>query len=284
MNQFAYPNAWLTTLDALKLHRGINTGTVPAEGKYSDEEIDALLTACILDASASIVDELARLPLPHRMTAKYPGVYGRCLFVPDDLLEVIEVINAADGTVDPALYELGPSNRYPKLNIDLLRNDTYPFWWSANSPTQTITVDGIFGYVPHWQRAWKPSGQVLPTGGINPTETIIGLPTVSAFRIGGYGRIEDEYIQIVGRNDEDDEITLERGVLGTAAAGHAQNTVIELFVQHADIQAKATEWAGFLWKSLDNLGEEVKVFADGVEFVKGLSPLIKRALRKHKRL
>lgn len=288
MNHLAFPEIWLTTLDALKLHRGINSENTPADGKYDPEEIDWILKQCILDASASVVDELARLPLPHRLTNYYPGVSSSSLYVPDDLLQVVDLIDAAGDAVDSADYFIAPYNRYPKRQLELTPDCSRYYWWSPTVTTQRITLTGIFGYVPHWDRAWKTSGQVIPGtppgDGIDDSETEIVLEDVTAFQIGGYGRIEDEYVQFIGRDDTESIITLERGVLGTAAETHVAGTSIELFIQHADIQTKTTEWAAFLYKSLDQLGEEIKVFSDGVQFVKGLSPLIRRALRKHKRL
>jgi hypothetical protein len=284
MNPHAFPEVWLTTLDAVKRHRGLNAENMPADSRYTAAEIDGLLTMCILDASASIVGELARLPLPYRMTATYPGSRRRVLYIEDDLLE-IETLLDADGTsIAPDEYSLFPNNFYPKFELWLYEGTARPFWWTLGATTQVITLTGTFGYVPHWTRAWKPSGQVVPAGGMSAGAATLTLPSVAKFEIGAYGRIDDEYVQVTGRDDTTKTLTLARGVLGAPASAHAEGAALELFVQHADIQTKATEWAAYLYKTLEQLGEEVKVFEGGVQFVKGLSPLIRRALRRHRRL
>lgn len=284
MNHHAFPEVWLTTLDAVKLHRGLNAENIPADSRYTADEMDALLTQCILEASASIVGELARLPLPYRMTATYPGSRNRVLYIDDDLLEVETLLDAAGVSITTDEYSLFPSNFYPKFEMWLYEYTTRPFWWTLGAPTQTVTLTGVFGYVPHWPRAWKASGQVVPAGGLTDSATTITLPGVTSFQVGAYARIDDEYVQVAGRNDSTKTLTLARGVLGTTESAHAEGAALELFVQHADIHTNATEWAAYLYKTLEQLGEEVKVFEGGVQFVRGLSPLVKRALRRHRRM
>lgn len=284
MNHYAFPNVWLTTLDAVKLHRGLNEKNIPQESRYSEGEIDAILAQCILNASASIVDELQRLPLPHRKSIVLAGGYSRTLYVDDDLLDVLSVTSASGTLVDPTLYSLSPFNRYPKQDVVLSPNASYPFWWSSNRADSGVSIDGIWGYVPHWENAWKSSGQTVPLAGISASATTITVVASSVFEIGAYIRVDSEYMQVVGRNTITHTLTLERGVLGTTPASHDAGVAMSIFVQHADIATKATEWAAFLYKSLDQLGEEVQVFEGVVQYVKGLSPLIKRALRAHRRL
>lgn len=292
MNQYAFPDVWLTTLDQLKLHRGINQKNVPLDGKYPPAEIDALLTQCILEASSSIVSYLARLPLPYVAEKEYEAVYDSALYVNDDLLEVQSILDPTGGSVELQDVHLLPRNLYPKYSLSLVSTCSRGVWWMPNALVvpQVFALTGIYGYVPHWVRAWKPSGQTTPAatessaGGISASAEVVILSGEGAFEIGGYGRIETEYVQFTAWDAVNKRLGLVRGVLGTTPAAHGPAKSIDLFIQHSDIQTKATEWAAYLYKSLEQLGEEVKVFEGGVQFVRGLSPLVKSALRKHKRL
>lgn len=292
MNQHAFPDMWLTTLDQVKLHRGINPANMPIDGKYSPEEIDALLTQCILEASSSIVGYLARLPLPYLASKEYDAVYDSAMYVNDDLLEVQAILDPTGAAVILGDVQLLPRNYHPKHSLKLVSSSSRSVWWVPNplvSP-QAFTLTGIYGYVPHWERAWKQSGQALPgatessAGGITADTEEITLAGVGAFEVGGYGRIEAEYVQFTAWDATTMKLGLARGVLGTTAVAHNPAIPIELFIQHSDIQTKATEWAAYLYKSLEQLGEEVKLFEGSVQFVSGLSPLVKSALRRHKRL
>lgn len=289
VNPHQFPDVWLTTLDDLKLHRGINWANTPEDGKYTPEEMDALLKQCILDASASILDELGRLPLPYRASlTNLPAPLGTVLYVGEDVLELNSVTLMPDEEVIAAPDYTGyPVNRYPYYELHLTETCNVPTWRSfVCCGTPTVSLTGIFGYVPHWQYAWKPSGQVVPVENLTAAATTLTLPSVSAFKIGAYGRIDDEYVQVIGRSvgESNGTLTLERGVLGTTAVEHSAGAVIDLFRHVTDIQTKATDWAAYLYKSLEQLGEEVKVFEGGVQFVRGLSPLVKKALARHRRL
>jgi hypothetical protein len=288
MNELAFPGVWLTTLEALKRHRGLNSETVPEDSKYAPEEADALLADCIRDASASIIDEIDRLPLPHCAAPEVRSNAGRTLYLPEDLLEVTEVTDADDVVVSADDYTLAPLNTYPKHSLELVRNCQRYAWASLNccGSGWNVTVSGVYGYVPHWPRAWRASGQLLPTGGLpdSSAPATLTLTDVSAFQTGQYGRIGDEYVQFTMIDREAKQVMLDRALLGTSASGHDAGAAIELFQQHADIQAKTTEWAAYLYKKLDSLGEQLQVFDGNVQVVNGLSPLIKRALRKHKRM
>lgn len=284
MNAQQFPDVWLTTLDALKRHRGISESTVPENGARAPEEIDDLLTQCILDASGSIIDELERLPLPYHDTVRVAAVRDETLNLDADLLDVDVVLDDAAVEVETSEYELAPLNLYPKQSLVLI-GDSRTTWLTGSSTARrpTVSVEGTFGYVPHWRSAWKQMF-LLPSGGLGIGAETLTVSDASAFPIGAYARIDDELVQVIARNTEaaTESVTLARGLLGTDDAAHLQNAPVELFRQHADIQTKCTAWAAFLYKSLEQLGEEVSVYDGTVRFVRGLSPLIKAALEKHK--
>lgn len=281
MNPHAFPDAWLTTLDALKSHRGIGPSTVPQDGARTPEEIDALLAQCILNASASIIDELGRLPLPHRLAVKVPARRSDTLELDEDLLEASEVLDETAVEVEAEEFELSPLNTHPQCRLVLI-GDQRTSWSTASGVRRpVVTVTGIYGYVPHWQYAWKRMF-LLPIGGLSMGVETLSVSDVRLFPIGAYGRIEDEFIQFTARDANAHTVTLARGQLGTDDATHAQNAPVDLFRQHSDIQTKCTDWAAFLYKSLEQLGEEVTVYDGTTRFVRGLSPLIKAALQKHK--
>lgn len=279
-------NVWLTTLDRLRLHRTFQSGESTGD--------DDLLKVFIQQASMDVSGYLQRLPLPHVETRLYDYRTGvvindqRTLLLSDDLLELTTLTNG-DGstTIASSSYTLQPGNDYPKRGVTITYaaycNGTY-FKPPTNGNTeQVFSVAGVWGYAPHYVTAWKDSGQDL--GDIlNSSDTSFSLTSTAAFEVGQYIRIDTEYLQVTANNTSSNTLTVERGALGSTAAEHASGSDVEQWQHLQDIQNATTEWAAYLYKLKDQIGEQLQVFQDSVITTNNLSPLVKLALRPHRRI
>lgn len=260
-------NVWLTTLETVQRHRSLET----VSGDWTALQVD-LLKFFIGAASQQIVTDLGWLPLPYVETRQYGADRilrgGQSLLVDAPLLAVSSLTD--NGTALTG-YTLRPYNDYPKQAIVL---DVGSF------RTASISVTGIWGYVPHYPRCWRASGVVLPTGGLNASAVSITLSAGAQFETGVYLKLDNELVQVTARAG--DVLTLERGVLGSTAAVHTAGTSLGIFQPLADIRGAATEWAAYLYKSRDRIGEQVQMYEGGMQIVNGLSPLVRQALQPHR--
>ena len=282
-------NIYLTTLDALKRHMRAST-----DPTY-DAADDTALAEFIQQASQEIVDMiLDRLPLPHLKTETLRRAYVQNnlfrehyewrLRVPDDLLSITS-ITWIDDSLTSSEYRLANENRNPNDEI-AVDSDALSTVYPADFD-ESVSIVGIWGYVPQWATAWTDSTDTVSDNPLSASETTLKVTTSGGnFEEYQYIRIESEYMLItaIDTTPTPDELTVERGVLGTTAASHVQTTQIDIFSQHGTIQRGATEYAAYLEKTKNNLGEQVAVY-DGVTVVnKGLSKRLLASLRSHRRL
>jgi hypothetical protein len=72
--------------------------------------------------------------------------------------------------------------------------------------------------------------------------------------------------------------------LQTTATAHANAVVIKRFVQDNIIYRAATEWASYLYKTKDQLGQQVEVYDNSLRIAQGISPTVYHALHKRQRV
>ncbi len=277
-------NAYLTTFDAFKVFQRDTQDSVTWNAANK-----AIAVAFIQQASQEIIDSvIARLPLPYWQTLTlrrgymqdrnlWGEAYEYRLRLPDDIVDITAMTWV--GTVlTSSQYRLADENAQPNSEIAVDR-DAISTLLPADFD-ENVTVVGIFGYVPQWASAWVDS-----TATVNETYSATDLTlTVSSgtvFEEYQYIRIESEYLLITAIATND--LTVERGVLGSTAATHASAKQIDKFVQQATIQQATTEYAAYLYKTKDNLGEQVQVFAEGTQVNNGLSARLLHALRSHRK-
>jgi hypothetical protein len=134
-----------------------------------------------------------------------------------------------DGTAQStSVYRLWPNNSFPGWGIAFDKN-------SVSIPSGTgfdtsIAIEGTWGYHENPARMWKVIGTV-PAGGLSDSATsITSDPLDGLAEIYGYWQIEDETVFITDVNTTSHVITIERGVLGTTAADHAEGASIKKFM------------------------------------------------------
>lgn len=231
---------YLTTLNRVKLHQEINTVS------SSD---DGLIVQIIAAVSTAAQQYLRRVCVPYLATHQFERSYSAySLFLTEhDLLELSAATNF-DGTSIPInqIY-LRPINSAVKNRV-LLDNSQTSFV-SRTSNIQTISLTGMWGYVPHYAYCWITSGVNVPAGNISSSATSFTLSAGqgAVFDTLTYLRIDSETLLITGIAA--DTLTVERAQLGTTAAAHTAGTSMRKYRQTFDLEKAAIDWCVFLYRN-----------------------------------
>lgn len=286
MNYEQFQNIWLTDMASVKRFV-INAGNT----QEWSAEFDSALADFIVQASADILGEIGWLPIPYIDTLflDYSSTYvsqdSRQLFVTDaPLLEITTLTNGNTSVIAGSGFVLQPNNRYPKRYVNLLTSggSCTAFVPSALGKwQQAISILGVWGYVPHYERCWINTGQTILTNPLSAGATTLTVTNAGVFSRGQYLHLESETVLVVATNTSTNVLTIERGVLGTTPAIHIATTPIYRYQHVTAIQTACTEWSAYLWKNKDKVGEQIELFDNGVAIAQGLSPRVYRALAQH---
>ena len=281
-NDNQFQDIWLTDLESVKEYR-INAGDT-SEWKPA---MESALSDFIVQASSDILGELGWLPMPYVDTVLVDWsseylINTRLMCLSNTpLLEVTTLTNGDLTTIASSKYVLNPNNSYPKKYIQLLRNGTVDFKPKAGCQVeQAISVAGVFGYVPHYERCWVDTGQTVQDNPLSASATTLTVDNTMGFSQGQYLQLEDETV-FVDAVASVTELTIERGVLGTTAVQHAQGSTVNRYKHISAIQKACNEWSSYLWSRKDNVGEQIEVYDNGVTIAQGLSPRIYKALMRY---
>lgn len=287
-NDLMFPNTWLTDMNAVLRHRSNADNTA----EWSADELN-VLADFIEQASAEIRGELGWLTIPYHATlsfdwsSQYISRDSQQLWLFNDapLLEITTLTNGDSNTISSNNTVLKPNNGYPKEIVHLKPSACTGFKAaSSGNWQQVISIDGIWGYVPHYATCWKLTGQTVQnTTEISSSATNLKVTSTAGFSRGWYLQIEDETLFVEAVVDGTD-LTVERGALGTTAATHLNGTAIRRFVHDNIIYRATTEWASYLYKSKDQIGQQVETYENGLHIQQGLSPRLYQALMKRQRV
>ena len=175
----------------------------------------------------------------------YPGIAqgaqsNQVLRMDGDLLSVVTLTNG-DTTVIPAAgYWLEDRNLYPRHSIRLKSSYT----WEADADGEThqvISVNGLWGYHDHYDKAWVDSGDELQAG-ISAAATSLTVADYTGaaddllsprFQVGQMICIDSEFMLITaitaGVGAAADTLTVQRAFNGTTAATHLINAPVYVF-------------------------------------------------------
>ena len=282
-----YPDTWLCTLDDVKMRKSSSAGT---GSEYDNDQ----LSLFVEQASADIIRNIESLAVPHIATFKadwsrdYVDYYSRILNVyrDTDILEIASITNGNGSSVASSQYTLKPNNSYPKHQIQLNENSIVR-WRPANNGnySQVITIVGTFGNVPHYDRCWKDTGVTLTAEIASATVDTITVSSVAGYSKGNYIQIGTETLFVESVDTDANILTVERGVLGTTAATHANGSAVKTFVFKKDLQRATAQWAQYLYDTKDKIGDDIITFNGGVTAPRGMSPLVINAvagnMKKH---
>jgi hypothetical protein len=181
---------------------------------------------------------------------------------------------------------LQPNNRYPIKTIRIVSScGSYFKAKTGGQWEQAISIEGIWGYVPHYEFCWQDTGYTVQNEdelSASDTELDPGDGNGASFSVGEYLQLEDETVFVTATDAN--SITIRRGQLGTTAAIHAEDTVISRYIHENIIKRACTEWAAYLFKTKDQLGQQVQVYDNGLSVAQGLSPTLYNALMKRQKV
>lgn len=241
----------IATLYQLQQHLGLEPG----------DDDDRLLIA-LQSATAQIERLSGRRFCPrvatidHTVDPRNPAQ----LLLDDDLLALDSVTGNDGSSYATGDLLLIPGGEQPASVIEYLTGNV--FTW-ADTPVQAISVTGTWGWHDCWSEAWRDSADVVKDAALGASDTTITIGDAEGsdtegvsprFQVGQLLKIEDEYLRITAitvNAGSDDALTVLRGVNGTTAAAHAQNTGIYSYQPAADVTLLCLRWAGWLYRETD---------------------------------
>src|SRR5690606_9263694 len=120
---------------------------------------------------------------------------GKTLMVDADLLAVTTATNGTSTAISSSNYVLTPNNTYPKRFVRINNGSvSCSLYWQPASDGRTdqvISLNGLWGYVPHYGQEWQDSGVDVPMAGLTSSATTLALGAGQGalFQTGEYLRI-----------------------------------------------------------------------------------------------
>jgi hypothetical protein len=217
---------------------------------------DARLLNALEAAAASIERATGRRFSPHRGVRLHDYTSPVELLLEDDLLDLLAITNG-----DGAAIPLGDVIRLPdSVPHSVLRLTGSSAFFYMRSPLEAISVTGIWGWHERWSTAWRSTSDSVqnnPLTASSITLTVADADGADAigemprFQVGHLLKIDDEYLRVIAVNTTSNILTVLRGVNGTSAAAHNQNTPISTYQPPADVEALALRWAAWLYREPD---------------------------------
>lgn len=264
----------LLTVDAIKRLTDIGADNV------ADDDVLQLL----IGAASSLVEQYTGrsfVPLwqTRRFDAHGDHITTTTLNVDRDLLEVSVLTNGDGVEIAPADYLLVPYDDYPKHAVSLRGTSIVTFTWEDDWRA-AISAQGVWGYHEDWTHAWVDTLDTVQNNPLTAQATAITVANADGvdargiaprFEVLGYYRIENEVVQARSVNSVTNTLTVLRGVLGTTAVQHAQNTAISRYLVMGDIELAAQALTTWLYRNKDKMGERYQ-FLDGTQLVLNEAP------------
>lgn len=241
----------LATLHQLRRRLGL------AEGDTAD---DSRLLAALQAASAHIEGAAGRRFCPYVATIEHTVTHADELLLDDDLLQLHSITNGDGSSIDVLDVITLPDSVFDGPISVLRLTGGQAFAWEE-TPLRAVAVSGIWGWHDRWSRAWRdsadtvqddPLSETAATVTVNDAGGVDGSNLAPRFQIGHLLRIEDEYLRVLGVDADSNTLTVLRGVNGTTAATHDQDTSIAVFQPALAVESLCLRWAHWLYKEPDS--------------------------------
>lgn len=244
---------FLTTLTELKRVRNIAASTTD----------DDVLRKCILQASRWFEETAERSFVPYRETSEFDYCNPFVLYVDGDLLEVKTLTNGDASTLTASDYVLRPNNIYPKYKVELKRYGDAAFVYDEH-PEQALSLDAVWGFHANYNRAWVAADTLDAAIASAGQSTLVvtdadGLDdrAFTRFEVYDYIKVDDEFMLVTAITTN--TLTVTRGVNGTTAGTHTDESTVYTYRPHEDIRRAVTYLAGYLYDTRDTTGERIEV-------------------------
>ena len=165
---------------------------------------------------------------------------------------VVGTTTLAVGTTVEA-WRRSPDRPFKAIRLMSSGNNWYQY--CNNDDPVLVTIGGFWGYHPDWANAWDsvdtvqedPLSAVATTLTVTDVDGADGWGFTPRFSRGSLLRIESEYLEVTALPNEANTLTVIRGVNGTTAAAHVQNTAVEVFRVHDPVRRAVARQAAFLY-------------------------------------
>lgn len=188
---------------------------------------------------------------------------GFTLLLGDDpFLALVEVedgegttLTAYDRSTDTGDYILA-GRTTPYYQISLAENGGKNWYAYTGSVQQAIAIDAYWGFRRRYNEAWLTSNDTVQNNPLTSSATSITVNDADGqdsegltprFSYGQLLKIESEFLEVVDVNTATNVLTVNRGVRGTTAAAHVQNTAISIFAPEPTVTRAALRWANYLY-------------------------------------
>lgn len=216
-------------------------------------EDSRLLT--LLEAAAALLEQgTQRHFTPRYATIAHSfNLYDSAgLLLQQDLLALTSLING-DGSSIPLSHVVILPGELRLINGAVFVYD--------NTPLNAIDVTGIWGWHDDWLNAWRDSGDTVQNNPLSAAGLSLTVNDVDGadaendlprFQVGQLLKIEDEYLRVLAVNTVANTLTVLRGVNGSPATSHAQNTPIRVYQPPRDAELVCLRLAAWLYREPDN--------------------------------
>ena len=190
-----------------------------------------------------------------------------CLELDEDLLEVTALTTQngvqAITSADYYLMTGDKYNRPPYDRIKLASDGTVTTFSYSGTPQQANAVAGYWGYHEHWADAWQDSLDTVESNPLSISATTITVNDVDGANLYGLSprfmiqqllKIESEWLFVTGKNTNTNALTVIRGVNGTVAAVHVQNTPIYIYQPMPEIIGAMEVLATYVYRRRESVG------------------------------
>jgi len=189
------------------------------------------------------------------------------LLLDDDLLQVDTLTtNNGDTTISASDYFLMTGNSYnfpPYERICLKADGNQTTFEFSGTAQQANAVTGYWGYHERWADAWVDSQDTVQDNPLSSSATSLTVSNADGsdilgitprFQVFQLLRIESEYLFVTAINTTTNVLTVIRGVNGTTAASHVQNTTIEVYEPMEEIVEAMDILAAYSYRRKDSSG------------------------------
>jgi hypothetical protein len=189
----------------------------------------------------------------------------RYLKIDGDLLAVDSFTTQnGDVSVTSGQYYLmtGTSYHAPPYDRIVMKSDSSrPNLLYSGTPQKSQAVTGWWGYHEDWANAWQSSQDTVENDPLTAAGTSITVNDADGadlygdtprFKVGQLLKIESEYVYVtVVTAASTNTLTVIRGVNGTTAAQHVQNTAIYVYRPMREVEQSALRLAQWLYGQKD---------------------------------
>jgi hypothetical protein len=182
----------------------------------------------------------------------YPRIETRYYDIPEETAELVlddDLLALTTFTTDNGNVTLTDGTHFYKMRWDdydhtpydrlvMADDGAYPnlLWSTSRQRSQVVT--GHWGYHDDWSNAWEDSQDTVENNPLTAAGTSITVNDADGadlfgvtprFKVQQLLQIESEYVYVTAKNTTTNALTVVRGVNGTTAAEHAQNTTISIY-------------------------------------------------------